>query len=159
MSDPDGGFALLNGDGACADYFLDTVGAQKLFVSVEILLGVGKLYRHRVCRNVRYLSLCYFSDTDEFSALLLSAAYLYENKLAGDRRVVMQGLYLDNVDKLVQLLFYLFKRICAAVRDDGYSLDSLIVGNAYRKAVYVETTAREKSCNSRKNACMVFYQY
>lgn len=71
----------------------------------------------------------------------------------------MQGLDLDNVYQLVQLFFYLFKRVCAAVCDDGYSGNLLVVGHAYRKAVNVESAACEQSCDPRKNACMVLYQY
>ena len=43
---PYGGFALLHGNGAGADHFLDAVGTQQLLVCVEILLRVGKLDRH-----------------------------------------------------------------------------------------------------------------
>ena len=67
--------------------------------------------------------------------------------------------YFYNVYQLVELFFDLLQGICRSVCDNCDTGDFLVLCNAYRKAVYIETSSCEKSRNSCENACVVFYKY
>ena len=67
--------------------------------------------------------------------------------------------YFYNVYQLVELFFNLLQGICRSVCDNCDTGDFLVLCNAYRKAVYIETPSCEKSRNSCEDACVVFYKY
>jgi hypothetical protein len=124
------------------------------------LVFVSGYFDHQTApRDVHDLCPEYIDYLHDRGPLRRGGVYLHQGQLASYGTRVFQRRYLQYVDELVELLFYLLQDSFVPVDDDGHSRQTRILRYPHGQALDVEPASSEQARYAGENPRLVFDKY
>ena len=109
--------------------------------------------------DVRHFGAADAADGHDLLPGALVGADLDEHQLPSDEGALVQGTDLDDLDKLVELLFHLLHHAVSVVYNDGDAGERGVVGDAHRQGVDIEGPAGKQAGDAVQNPRPVLHQH